>query len=74
MNFNGPLKNPHDTITIQSTKKGVNPLELTPCLILVELRGIEPLRGLKLYNRIRPIKTCWFLFFLVERFIFNFNF
>ena len=29
MNFNGPLKNPHDTITIQSTKKGVNPLELT---------------------------------------------
>ena len=42
MNFNGPLKNPHDTITIQSTKKGVNPLELTPCFILVELRGIEP--------------------------------
>ncbi len=69
MNFNGPLKNPHDTITIQSTKKGVNPLELTPCFILVELRGI-----VKLYNRIRPIKTCWFLFFPVERFIFNFNF
>ena len=33
----------YDTITIQSTKKGVNPLELTPCFILVELRGIEPL-------------------------------
>ena len=30
MNFNGPLKNLHDTITIQSTKKGVNPFELTP--------------------------------------------
>ena len=32
MNFNGPLKNLHDTITIQSTKKGVNPFELTPSL------------------------------------------
>ena len=28
MNFNGPLKNLHGTITIQSTKKGVNPFEL----------------------------------------------
>jgi len=33
MNFNGPLKNLHGTITIQSTKKGVNPFELTPSYI-----------------------------------------
>ncbi len=31
-NHNYPI--PHDTITIQSTKKGVNPFELTPSTLL----------------------------------------